>query len=237
MEPWWVRHRPKSSVPPSWREVVLTKPYYAPSCFTYTFLGLLVWSYRVELAPALYSFVPWPIIAATLLLQGPASYLADVHSLARSSWWHLFDAVMASLLTAFYLQSTIFGLPHGTYKGTMQLVGALLAAVAAVACFGRSRTARKGPTRCPESYAFWHTMWHITLPVGSAFVVLTAVHVPGAVPHEAHATWAVQTLRETAVYTAGTALLALAGATWALHNIVARNKVEATSTNGKDHSQ
>lgn len=120
VEPWWDRLRPKSSIPPSWREQVLPKRYYAASCFTYSALGALVWHFRVELGPTLPSLLPWPWVAVILALQGPFSFMADVYSLARPSWWHLGDAAMASILVAFYVQLMLFGLPHGSIKGSLQ---------------------------------------------------------------------------------------------------------------------
>merc|ERR1719502_1261947 len=94
--------RPKSSVPKEWREDVLAKTWYKASCFTFSALSIPIYVFREDLTTKLPSTLPWSWVAFLLLLQGPASYMADCHSLCRDSWWHFGDILMACTLTAFY---------------------------------------------------------------------------------------------------------------------------------------
>merc|ERR1711971_651358 len=164
-QPWYDRLRPKTSVPTSWRKDVLCIPYYAPSCFSYTVLGLVVAVFREELTTMLPSLVPWNWIALTCALQGPNSYMADVHSLARDSWWHAADTIVASFLMAFYAEVMAFGFAHGSWRGLLQLLVGGWAYAAGIAAFLKSRDARRGPQRSPADYAYWHSLWHVAIPI------------------------------------------------------------------------
>ena len=50
-------------------ETRLEVPYYAPSCFSFSLLGLLVGFYRQELTTKLPCLLPWTWMTALLILQ------------------------------------------------------------------------------------------------------------------------------------------------------------------------
>jgi len=179
---WYDRYRPKSSVPGHWRKQVFQVPYYAPSCFSFSMLGVLVGFYREELTTKLPCLLPWTWMAALLILQGVASFMADVYSLAKSSWWHLVDALQASFLVGIYTEVMIFGLSHGSLRGSLQLLCAAAGYLGAFVAFMRSRGSRKGADASAARYAFWHSLWHFIFPASSSGVVLISVHVPGDAP-------------------------------------------------------
>ncbi|CAK9095903.1 unnamed protein product [Durusdinium trenchii] len=103
--------------------------------------------------------------------------------------------MQASFLVGIYTEVMVFGLAHGTYRGTMQLVCAASGYIGALLAFMRtdlpnnwtqdlirSRSSRKGDSASPTRYAFWHSMWHVIFPASSSCVVLISVHVPGQAP-------------------------------------------------------
>mmetsp|Transcript_83381 Transcript_83381/g.131250 ORF Transcript_83381/g.131250 Transcript_83381/m.131250 type:complete len:219 (+) Transcript_83381:37-693(+) len=178
-ESWFDRHRPKSSVPKEWREPVLAKRYYALSCFTFSLLSIPIWVFRFPLATKLPSILPWSFVAFVLLLQGPASYMADAHSLARDSWWHLGDILMACFLSAFYIQIMLFGFCHGTFKGCLQLFFSLSGLISGLYCFRKARQARRGDSKDLHAFAFWHSCWHLGMPVGTVWTVAVSLVLEG----------------------------------------------------------
>jgi len=217
--PWFVRLRPKTSVPAEWREEVLKFPYYAPSCFTYCCLGAVVWIYRHDLPLKLPSLVPWRYMALLLLAQGPASYLADVYSLARDSWLHASDSVLAALLVAFFAEVMAFGLDHGTLRGLVQEVVSLGTFVMGLSAFRMSQKARTGKQRSPSLFALWHSVWHLIFPMGSILVVLVSVHWQGNEPVQ----------RSASVRAMGALCIAGFGLTWAIFNTITKRAKSARS--------
>mmetsp|Transcript_75138 Transcript_75138/g.141702 ORF Transcript_75138/g.141702 Transcript_75138/m.141702 type:complete len:222 (-) Transcript_75138:31-696(-) len=178
-EPWYVRHRPKSSVPKEWRDPVLSKLYYPLSCFTFSALSVPIYCFRSPLTTKLPSVLPWDLVALVLLCQGPASYMADVHSLARDSWWHFGDILMACFLSAFYGQIMLFGFCHGTLKGLLQLGSSLSGLIAGIYCFTRARAARAGQHKDMHAYAFWHSCWHLGMPAGTIGTITISLSMEG----------------------------------------------------------
>ena len=148
--------------------------WYKLSSCAYTLLGLqLLLCHQIDLASH-GPWFPWWLISCQLVLQGVLSFMADVVSFGTSSRWKVADALGAG--STFFTCATL--VPF-TWSGDLNFSGAMLrgfSVTMAVAAYCKHRSSialregRRDATRAPGSFVLWHTLWHLTLPVGSSAV-------------------------------------------------------------------
>ena len=148
--------------------------WYKLSSCAYTLLGLqLLLCHQVELASH-GAWFPWWLVSCQLVLQGVLSFMADVVSFGTSSRWKVADALGAG--STFFTCATL--VPF-TWSGDLNFSGAMLrgfSVTMAVAAYCKHRSSialregRRDAARTPGSFVLWHTLWHLTLPMGSSAV-------------------------------------------------------------------
>jgi len=106
------------------------------------------------------------------VLQGLFSYMNDVHTWAdQKSAWKVLDVLIASSLTSlqlFLIALNARGLTHFPERLAMAY-GCVLAA--ALYTKRRSSVALM-EAKNGDEFLFWHTIWHLILPVGAILLML-----------------------------------------------------------------
>jgi len=123
------------------------------------------------------AWFPWTFVGLELIVQGQLSYMADVHTFGRRSWWKLADAIGAIVMTTVAVCAPLF-----QFVGWMDFPTSFgCAYIASVAiglfCKHRGTTALRmgrcepSSTELRERYLFWHCKWHLLLPIGCSLSV------------------------------------------------------------------
>jgi len=124
---------------------------------------------------------PWTLFGANWLLQGVASWLADVTNLGHESVWHVVDTRLALVTLAF---STAYGCAwlFGAFgfarrdSGLISLTSRALAlGCMASALHAKAMSARAQRARDPSAYFFAHARWHYSLAFGLCVPLLDGV--------------------------------------------------------------
>ena len=71
---------------------------YAASCFLYSISGICMLYNRASLSEKWCTVWPWQVEGWCFIVQGILSYMSDVYTLGRNSYWHCADRCFATLL-------------------------------------------------------------------------------------------------------------------------------------------
>ena len=162
-------------VPPEWRgnpQLSLTS-VYGLSSFMFTVTGILLAVLLVH-SPDRWFHPVQSVEAILWIWQGLISYKCDAIDLGVPSWSHPTDRISA---IAFSLSCSYYAFIHcnGTY-GRPLLTGLRGFAVIGMWCFVRSSRACR--ERDLAGYAFWHTSWHVWIPLAMMVFYLCAFLAP-----------------------------------------------------------
>ncbi|KAL3893693.1 MAG: hypothetical protein SGPRY_014056 [Prymnesium sp.] len=149
------------TVPRAWRaHSSLTSPYSLSSlafCIAGLYICLILHAFPSR---ALY---PSQIVEGALWIwSGCISFVCDAVDLGVRSWSHPVDRLSASLFIAY---NVLVYCTH-VLAGTMPIAATIefpVALAAGLYCFNRSSDAVH--RRDMEGYFFWHSMWHLVLPL------------------------------------------------------------------------
>lgn len=158
------------------RPIVMRSHFYCISSIAYSLAGLqvLVSSSKLKIVS---NFFPWQTFGCLLMLQGIVSYLADVKTWGVRSMWKFIDKLLATGLT---ICCVILASAHMCAQLCLEWsYGVTFAAAIVVALECKRRSSKALLTICSEpaalcelnAYLFWHTAWHVSLPVVSIFII------------------------------------------------------------------
>mmetsp|Transcript_9380 Transcript_9380/g.17113 ORF Transcript_9380/g.17113 Transcript_9380/m.17113 type:complete len:230 (-) Transcript_9380:276-965(-) len=153
--------------PSSWRGVKYPSKFgmYALSSFTYCLLGLALLTVFRELK----EYNGFIILDGILLMtQSSITYIADVLYFGHNSIWHAVDRSYATFLTTFITLTKILYMDH------IEILIGVITLAFGYYCLGKSRLHRSESGANWDEYLYWHTLWHLTCPLGM-FVMVARV--------------------------------------------------------------
>ncbi len=156
------------AAPRDWRQQVDDAWWYRVSCFSYCVAGSLA-AVRPEPlarygAPCCPSF-PFRAMGIAITLNGFASYMGDVVTLAQESYWKHIDVLLATINSV--VQICIATLSLAGEMSFPAQAGWTLSASIIVALYCKRRSVLATRDRDCDAYLRWHAAWHYTLPAGA----------------------------------------------------------------------
>eukprot|EP00966_Prymnesium_polylepis_P122553 2833209-Prymnesium_polylepis.1 len=116
-----------------------------------------------------------------IFVNGLLSYMGDVATWGYTSRWKTADVVLATTNTV--LQGIIVVMAFAGAAHFPPASPALLGFSLAVALFCKQRgSAARARGDC-DGYLWWHTAWHLTLPLGAAIASQVLLEAPADAPH------------------------------------------------------
>ena len=148
---------------PDWRSRVQEAWWYQASSFAYCVAGGVTLLQPEPLAR--HMVFPWRAMGLAVVINGFASYMADVETWGRPSAWKSVDRLLATsnslvqiaIVTLAFLTDATFPWPSPTILGSGVLIALLCKRRAAAAM-------RDGDC---DAYLRWHAAWHYALPIGA----------------------------------------------------------------------
>lgn len=161
--------------PVEWHDAVQRAWWYRLSSFSYCVVGAATVA-RPEPLIACAPFFPFRVMGAAVFVNGLLSFMGDVVTWGYESHWKTADVLLAttnSALQAIIVLMSLAGFAHFP-PASPALLGVSL--VVALFCKHRGTEARERG-EC-DSYLWWHTAWHLTLPLGALIASQILLETP-----------------------------------------------------------
>ena len=160
-----------AKAPLSWHSHVQSAVWYQRSCFMYCIPGAIVImnSYNFKYH---FSAFPWQLFGTLVFLNGFASYMSDVVMWGRASIWKYIDKTLATLNTVLCVIIALScgaGYASFSFTCTFPFVVGLILSI----CCKLMANNCVDQDYC-NGFLFWHSLWHICLPLGAT---VSSLHV------------------------------------------------------------